>query len=358
MSLIRSVLRFAVRAALYNKTWAGDRILDSINTPLTDMLTADAAPYISIYTDEDTIPEVSDGKEVYLSPHNLSLTLEIGCAKSQEIEGTSPAEQKAIIPETDEGLEFIIDVVQHQAFYALFSDYTNPWSSLINDILFRIHRIPSARGGAAQVGTRYAARQIVIVCDTVADIPYGVTDENHVIRDFIELAKATPGMTTAGHMLELLVNQTAAPDWRQIQSWMTLSRAGIEAIGLAPVISDETAAQFDLLNLNELVPSAPTLSMTSPVSNPPVFVVTLYLADDERSAKVGDVVQVNVTEAETIESSALTAQDLANGYVSITGLILPDGSHTAMARMRRKPIVNLIVPSFSAWSTACEFIIG
>jgi hypothetical protein len=42
----------------------------------------------------------------------------------------------------------------------------------------RFERVPSRRGGSAERGTRWAARQIIFVCDTIDDVPPGV-----VLRD-------------------------------------------------------------------------------------------------------------------------------------------------------------------------------
>lgn len=361
MSLIRPVVRMCARAALLNKTWAEDRIFDSSNTPLSDMLEQDAAPYIALYTDEDNIPEVT-GKDIYLAPRNLSLTLEIGVAKPVIIAGSSPQIE---IPQTDEGLEFTVDIVQTQAIAALIGDSKNEWAELLRKIMLRIIRVPSMRGGSAQAGTRFAARHVVFVCDTIADSPPGVVpDENHPLRQFIAMAKATPAMAGAGVLLENLINETAKPDWRQVQEWLTLTKEGIRGIGLAPIIEeeeqDEIAPELEVVNLLDAVPLPPAIEASSPTINPATFVLSLASGySDERDTKTGDIVQLMIDAVEVHDSLPLTAEEIAAGSIIMVGEILPDGEHMAYARVQRPSLGGQIMtPSFGPWSNAVAFVIA
>jgi hypothetical protein len=344
------------KAALMNKTWADDRVFDSNNTPLADMLTTDAAPYISIFTDEDSIPEIL-GRDFYLEPHSLSLTLEIGCAKSVEISGSSPS---IVIPETDEGLEFAVDVVQTQMLAALFGVPNNQWAELLRKIMFRMTRMPSIRGGSAQAGTRFAARQVVLVSDTLADTPPGVVPQSgHPVRDFIDMALVDPDMAVAGRLLENVIEQTAAPSWRQAQAWLGLTKEGIQAIGLAPIVEeDETAAVLEQVTLTNLVPMPPVVSCSSPLVNPPEFHIAFVTSfADERDAHVGDVIALYVG-SEVYRSDPLTAELINSGSISMVGGILPDGLYAARAQIERKPAATTLPASLSDWSETVTFVIA
>lgn len=247
MSLIRPVLRMCAVAALRDRTWAESRVFDSDNTPLIDALQQDTKPYITVFTDADTRTDI-DGKDIYTSMRRIALVLEIGLASATTV---ANGDKILNIPQTDQAMEALIDFIETQALSAIIGDPFSKWGEIVRRMVNHIERIPSIRGGSStQTTTRWAARQLTLICQTVADpAPGTVLPQHHPIRDFITLAKSTEQaglhMAEAANLIEAMLNESPAPDWRQAQAWMGMTEAAIRATGIAPLLeTDETAPVY------------------------------------------------------------------------------------------------------------------
>jgi hypothetical protein len=240
MSIIRPILRMCAVAALRERTLAEGRVFDSDNTPLAEALIREpeeAKPYITVYTDEDTRPGVS-GRDIYAAERNLSLVLEIGAA-SAVVTGKDGVILQ--IPATDAGLELSVDIVESQALAALVGDPESRWGELFRRMVLRIERVQGQRGGSAEHGSRWAARQIILICDVIADAPPGVP-QPAVVRDFLAAARAAPselGLAGAAEIIERALDPTMALTWRQAQAWLGLTEQGVRATGIAPPLGVE-----------------------------------------------------------------------------------------------------------------------
>ena len=248
MSIISPIIRMCAVAALRECTWAEERVYDSDNTPLADALKAEtnvAKPYIVVYTDEDNRGEIS-GLDVYASDRSLLLILEIGVASAITVEGTD--EVTLQIPGTDASMELAVDIVEGQAIDALFGNPTSVWGELFRRIVLRVEKVSGQRGGSAEQGTRWAARQVAIMCDVISDPPPGIVlPLSHPVRDFIAAAKAAPaslGLAGAGEMIEATLTMTAALSWQQAQAWLALTAKGVRAIGVAPPLGVDEEVQL------------------------------------------------------------------------------------------------------------------
>jgi hypothetical protein len=240
MSIIRPILRMCAVAALRERTLAEGRVFDSDNTPLAEALIREpeeAKPYITVYTDEDTRPGVS-GRDIYAAERNLSLVLEIGTASAVV---TGKLGVMLQIPATDAGLELSVDIVESQALAALVGDPESRWGELFRRMVLRIERVQGQRGGSAEHGSRWAARQIILICDVIADAPPGVP-QPAVVRDFLAAARAAPselGLAGAAEIIERALDPTMALTWRQAQAWLGLTEQGVRATGIAPPLGVE-----------------------------------------------------------------------------------------------------------------------
>jgi len=233
--------RLTAVAALRGKTWADDRVFDSDNTPLADVLTAGAGakPYIVVYTDTDNRLDM-EGTDVITSRREMNLVLEIGVAS--KVEGEAGGVQIKT-PLTDEGMEMALDMVENQAIAALFGDPQSDWAELLKGFVIRVTRINGVRGASAERDRRWAARQLGIVCDVISDLPFGCpVPVDHPIREFIIASENNPeaNMSAIGEICEALVNEKIAPEWEQVQATLGVRRLGLRAIGLAPLATDFT----------------------------------------------------------------------------------------------------------------------
>jgi hypothetical protein len=236
MSIVRMLTRMCAVAALRGETWADERVFDSDNTPLSQALTAGggAKPYIVVYTDADNRSNI-DGTDLIGVDRELALVLEIGVAS--KIEGAT-GEATIKTPLTDEGMEIALDMVENQVIN-VFTDPQNPWGEILRHLVMRVLRITGQRGASAERDRRWAARQLSIVCDVIADLPTGApVPAGHPIREFIRVSKTNPGMEHAGEICVALTSQEIAPKWEQVQAALGARRHALRGIGLAPLASD------------------------------------------------------------------------------------------------------------------------
>lgn len=241
MSFVRTIIRLSAVAAMRHKTWAHERVYDSDMTPLSDSLKIGEKPkpYIVVFTDADNRDNVQE-TSIHLAQRSMTLSIEIAVASAvQADDGKGLSIQ---LPHTDQAVEFAVDITETQALNAL-TDPENPWAEILRRLITRIVAVPSARGGRAERGSRWAARQVTIRCDTVCDAPAGVLPAvDSAIRDWIVLAKACPdkGISEPAEVIEkLLDSKDVYPGWEAMQAWLHVSRPTLRRIGLGPTAEDE-----------------------------------------------------------------------------------------------------------------------
>ena len=243
MSIIRAALRLCAVQALRESTWAQNRVMNSHNQPLLEMLEIekpkDGVPFIVVFTDDDAFEPNSIEHGIYSASRALQLVLEIGVASG--VVGTKGS-TRVQLEHTDASMEMTLDAVQAQALAAIHGDPRNEWGELCRDMIMRILRVTSMRAGGSK-GVKWAARQVVITLDTLADpIPgAGNYAADHPVRRFIELAKVQqPAGTYQGaQLLEMILTQypfdTTRASWEQAQAMLGITRRALRGIGIAPL---------------------------------------------------------------------------------------------------------------------------
>ena len=224
--------------ALRSETWAEDRVFDSDMTPLAEAVLGQAAkPYIVCYTDIDSIAPVDPQARLYDGMNrDLTLTIEIGVASAlrQMADDGTPTGPIAIqFAATDEGMEFAVDLIESQVIAALIGQPKSRWGELFKIIVPRVTKMQSRRGGQAERGIRFAARQVRLVLETLSEpVPGFVPPEGHFIRQFINLAREMPqsGVIDAAAGIETMLYRTATPDWRQAQAFLGVTEEGAKIL--------------------------------------------------------------------------------------------------------------------------------
>lgn len=241
MSIIRPVLRVCAVAALRSSTFAMERVADSDNGPLLDALLDTAPkPYITVFTDDDIRTEF-DGMDFSGSTRRISLAIESGVGTAVIIKPGDPAQLR--VPQTNEAMELLLDVLESQITDALFCTPSSPWCQLIKQMVLRIDRVPMTRGGAADKGTRWAARNVTYVCECISDPSPGVPlPDGHPINAFLTLAETNPitGLDTlsSAKIIRTIYDPSLPPAlrWKQIEALMGISSTAVTAIGLGPAL--------------------------------------------------------------------------------------------------------------------------
>jgi hypothetical protein len=163
-------LRMITAKALSGKTLAADRVRDSDVSDLSELMTAEAAPMIVIYTD-DQVAEY-DAKELFNPKGHILLTVQISIAGATQGEigpdnqvvataAGDEAPSRFYVPSTSSGLEAMIDIIEAQIKAAL-TDKDSVWAEIWADYVTKYRRSQSFRGASDQQGTRFAVRQFNI----------------------------------------------------------------------------------------------------------------------------------------------------------------------------------------------------
>jgi hypothetical protein len=253
VSIVRSCVRLATVAARRDKTWAETRVLDSDNGPLEAAIKAEPTPYIVVYSDDDDRDEIQ-GFDFIGAKRTLLIVIEFGLAAALTPSDGGPTMR---IPATDGAFELALDILERQIINALVHDPTSTWGALWHDLARRFDlKASSKRGGSSEGGSRWAARQLLLHVDPIADPPPGVVlPDAHPVPCFLAAVRAADadgslvGFGGAADLIEAALPTVNAPDWRQAQAWLGLTEFDARALGLGPpVIPQEAPSTIEGLN--------------------------------------------------------------------------------------------------------------
>lgn len=238
--MVRTVLRLcAVQALLETITLAQDRVYDSTNKPLLDVLKLDAksVPFISVYTDNDNLVRGTIEHGIYSATHETQIVLEMGMASAVLAQG----KYKTIrVPHTDDAMEMTLDFLQAQALAAIVGDPRSEWAEIIRTSISGVTGLLSSRSGRSDQGAQWAARRVILTVDTIAE-PRPGGELSASIQRFIALAKerAPEGTLAGALLLETYLSMYPFGDqqasWERAQSALGLTRRGLRGIGIAPL---------------------------------------------------------------------------------------------------------------------------
>lgn len=238
MSIIRSCLRLSTVAALRSRTWAGTRVMDSPNLAIDLAMKAEPTPYIAVYTDDDA--RIGLGKQLDGQGRTIYLIVEFGVAAPiEQTEGGSGPSISIPAP-TDEAFELIVDNLERQILYALTQDAESPWGAIWKSFTVRTDQVDSKRGGSADKGERWAARQLIFHLMPISDPVAGfVMKPTHPVQQFLTAARAAPDelkLRNIIDVIEAMATPGTVPDWKVAQGWLGISTRAVRDIGIAPAI--------------------------------------------------------------------------------------------------------------------------
>lgn len=249
MALAELAVRLATVHALRAALGATVRISDSQIDPVDVRTKAARDPQIAVYTD-DAAFQGGDGRDLLGGDRSLQLALEIVVAQEVEIQGDDGG-QVVSIPQTDEGLELALDLVEREALWALQGSNA-PWSELWRSLIGKVLKGERQRGAGSKDGVRFAARRLLLTVDALHEPAFGA-DPAGSWRTFLDLIAATPDLQLLAGPLEAAFLGEALPDWRQVQAGVGLTRESARMIGVDPVLDDGDqagAAVLDAITLD------------------------------------------------------------------------------------------------------------
>lgn len=178
MSIGRIALRIATIEALRGNTSVGGNVLDSeigsLDVAADESLrTNQEKPFISVYTDSAKADNLGASRRLWVNGLT-ELLIETGIAASMTETNQETGESTIIggIPATDSAFELFLDVVDRETVAALMAP-DNIWAEIWRGLVSNIAKVERRRTADAETGTRMAAHQQCIVCETLPDPVYG-----------------------------------------------------------------------------------------------------------------------------------------------------------------------------------------
>lgn len=243
MGLIRFAVRQCAARALRGATLAEDRVFLSVIDPLDTKVQNNRAPMLIVNTDDHKVE--AEGRDLTGGEGRLDLVIEAVVAQKVETDGIdgNGVEVSVTIIEADSGLDLTLDILEHQVTRALLADGT--WPELFRRFVPVVHSRLSRRGADAS-GVRWAARQITITLDTMAE-PVGgdALTPGYVWTDFLAAMQADAGLAPIVPLIRgVLAGDTR--DWARGAAMLGISEDIAIAAGFAPLVEDDAGAGIDV----------------------------------------------------------------------------------------------------------------
>ncbi|MBB4042017.1 hypothetical protein GGR34_003702 [Microvirga flocculans] len=240
MSLVSFAIRICGERALVGKTYAEDRVYDSQIVPVDQTVPTESEPMIILSTDDDK----SDVREWDLlrGSRELEVVFEMVLATFVLAKGKNGEQEIEIkIPHTDSGMEASLGFMQRQVMRALM-DPLDPWAELFKEFTGRVIRTMGRRGASSEQGVRFAAKQLVLVCDPIPEPDFGekIPPDSPWGR-LIALMEADPNLVIYAQVLrEEIENGDDLPSWRRFQASRGWTEARVRNAAFAPADRTET----------------------------------------------------------------------------------------------------------------------
>ena len=247
MAIAALFLRLATVLSLRGRTMAGDQVSDSAISPVDQRIADQRRPALVVYTDDFTAEQV-EGRDLLTGQRALQISIEIVVAdqveRTIEGEGGPQTEISVSIPETDQGLELQLDLLERQTLRVLQSD-SSTWPELWRALIGRVHKVECQRGAGLKDGVRFAARQLLLTVQPLPEPGFGKPAEG-VWRRVLDAMGQEPDLQDLVPVLESEISGASLTDWRVAQGLLGLTREGVDGIGLSPA--------FDALPTEEAPP--------------------------------------------------------------------------------------------------------
>lgn len=230
MSLSRLAMRLAAARAVRNATLAEGRVFDSVIDPIDMTVAENRSPILTVMTDDHEGTPI--GRDLFNIDAQCDLIIEAAIASRVVVEGEVSIE----IPHTDEGMELVLDIIEHQVMAALTRERT-PWSRIWMKLVPRVKRRLSRRGASAEGGIRFAARQIVLTCDLIeAPNDGGPVAQGTAWADVLAVMGSDTALAPIADLLRATIEGEPVADWKRAANILGIHMATANALGLGPLL--------------------------------------------------------------------------------------------------------------------------
>ena len=238
MSLGNLMVRNLALMALRGRTLAKDEVRASLLMPLNDIKADQVVPVLAIYTDTAKAgAEDIEGRDFIGARATTTLAFEFACFTRAPVDkGVDSADTETVlgIPNTDEGMEMTLDIIQRQIFTVLQAS-DNSWSELFREFVLRGRGWEAERGASVEVGSKFAARRLEMMVQIIAD-PIVGRALPPAWDAAIAAFEANAPTAVFGSTLRKVAAGDPLPVWRTSQAELGLTRAGLRSIGIDPAV--------------------------------------------------------------------------------------------------------------------------
>lgn len=232
MSLARLAMRIAAARAVKGATLAEDRVFDSVIDPIDLTIAENRLPILVMMTDEhEAIPA---GRDLFHADVSCDLVIEAAIASRVEIDG----EASITIPHTDEGMELVLDMMEHQVIAALTRERTG-WSRVWMKLVPRVKRRLSRRGASVEGGVRFAARQIVLTCDLIeAPTDGAAMAAGSAWADVLAVMEEDGALEPLAGLLRLTIEGAEVAEWKRAANMLGIHMDTANRLGIGPLLDE------------------------------------------------------------------------------------------------------------------------
>lgn len=233
MSLAALVLRHLTVLALSGKTLAGEDVRSSLLVPINEIGDGDARLTIAVFTDTAKADgRQVDGHDLIGASIEVTLALEIACFNQAPTKDGGGVE--IFIPETDEGLETAIDIIERQAL-AEFQAGESVWAVLWRSCRFKTCGLHAVRGAAIEKSIRFAARRVEIALELVSDPVPGAPLPQFWANVLAAFTASGGKYAQLATTLRALIGGETLPDWKQWRNELGINDDSAVSVGFGPL---------------------------------------------------------------------------------------------------------------------------
>lgn len=236
MGLIRFAVRQCAARALRDATLAEGRVFLSLIDPLDTKIKDTREPMLIVNTDDHK--QTGDGRDITGGDQSLDLVIEATIAARFVTSGKDGdgEEVSVTVMEADSGMDLTLDILEHQVTRALLGPGT--WAVLFRRFVVTISQRLSRRGADVR-GTRWAARQITLTCDTLAE-PVGgeAITPGSVWGDFLAAMEADESLAVIAPLIRGVIEGDTR-DWVRSAQMLGISEDVAEMVSIAPMVTDD-----------------------------------------------------------------------------------------------------------------------
>lgn len=240
MSIALTALQYLTMMVLRGNTIVGDNILDNPVDPFPQDTIS--KPTIAIYIGDDTREDV-DTLGLFGAPHTVELSIQTYLPASVTIEADGKRHK---ISARGNGLQFILGQIGAQIDLQLATGQSEAailWRELIGGQPKKVTTTPwlmevKTKGGG---GLRIPAVERLLVVQTCADPLFEPDDIPEFWLRVLALFEADEEFEPIAHLIRTMATGLGdAPAWRIAQAQLGLTEQAAAALGIGPVVIDET----------------------------------------------------------------------------------------------------------------------